>query len=141
MGMSGAFLQTAEASTVRTLATEKAELPDKLRVELLSFFSQKAGSAYAPQSGQITGILKTMEDEMSQGLKDATAAENEAQSAHDGLMADKKKEVSVLQSQIETEQGRLGELGVEIATATNDLEDTKESLADDLAFASNLEAE
>jgi len=125
---------------VRMLATEKAELPDNLRVELLSFLSQKAGSGYVPKSGEIVGILKTIEDEMKKALADATAAENEAQASYDGLMADKKKEVSVLSGQIETEQGRIGELGVEIATASNDLEDTKEALADDLGFLAELEA-
>eukprot|EP00420_Gonyaulax_spinifera_P006640 CAMPEP_0197923548 /NCGR_PEP_ID=MMETSP1439-20131203/94172_1 /TAXON_ID=66791 /ORGANISM="Gonyaulax spinifera, Strain CCMP409" /LENGTH=84 /DNA_ID=CAMNT_0043545927 /DNA_START=1 /DNA_END=252 /DNA_ORIENTATION=- len=45
-GMSGSFLQTADASTVRSLTIDKAELPDNLRQELLSFLSGKVTSGY-----------------------------------------------------------------------------------------------
>merc|ERR1719359_1444658 len=54
-GMSGAFLQTPMASVVLRLAKQRQEQ------ELVSFLSQ--GSEYAPSSGEIVGILKTMHDE------------------------------------------------------------------------------
>ena len=70
-GAAGAFLQTTEASKIRSFAMEKAEIADSTRQELLAFLSGTQGEGYAPQSGEITGILKTMEDEMSKSLSEA----------------------------------------------------------------------
>jgi hypothetical protein len=46
-------------------------------------------------------------------------------------MKAKKEEVAALSAQIEAEITRVGELGVEIAGMENDLEETKEALAED----------
>lgn len=117
---------------------EKADLPDETRQELLSFLSGKDSDGYAPQSGQIVGILKQMEDEMTKSLDEATAAENAAIKAYDELIAAKTKEVDALTAQIEEEQTRIGDLGVEIAGMENDLEDTEQSLAEDQKFVAEL---
>jgi len=134
-----AFLQTPAARLVKTWAMEKATLPDESRQELLSFLSSGEGEGFAPQSGEITGILKMMGDEMSKDLEDATTAENTAIQIYEELMAAKKKEVETLQAQIESKMKRVGELGVEIAEWANDLEDTKEALAADKKFKLELE--
>mmetsp|Transcript_64510 Transcript_64510/g.166005 ORF Transcript_64510/g.166005 Transcript_64510/m.166005 type:complete len:717 (+) Transcript_64510:64-2214(+) len=136
-GVMGGFLQTSAANVVRQYAMEKADLPDTTRQELLAFLSGTQGEGYVPQSGEITGILKTMHDEMSKSLSDATAEENGAISNYESLMAAKKKEVATLQAQIEVEMTRIGDLGVSVAGAENDLEDTKEALTQDQQF--NLE--
>merc|ERR1712008_512439 len=101
---------------------EKADLPDETRQELLSFLSGKDSEEYAPQSGQIVGILKQMDDEMTKSLGEATASE----------------EVAALTAQIEEEQTRIGDLGVQIAGMENDLEDTQQSLAEDQKFVAEL---
>merc|ERR1719454_1066692 len=54
-GMGGAFLQTPAASRVLKIAEKRQEQ------ELVSFLS--ASESYAPASGEIVGILKTMHDE------------------------------------------------------------------------------
>jgi len=135
-GMGGSFLQTNAAETVRNYVMEKATLPDETRTEMLSFLSGEAG--YAPASGQIVGILKTMNDEMTKTLNDATAAENDAIQNYEALMAAKGKEVATLQKQIEEEMRRVGELEAKLAGAENDLEDTQESLAEDQKFKQEL---
>lgn len=137
-GMKGSFLQTTAASLLRRFTMEKADLPDETRQELLSFLSGKDSDGYAPQSGQIVGILKQMEDEMTKSLDEATAAENTAIKAYDELIAAKTKEVDALTAQIEEEQTRIGDLGVEIAGMENDLEDTEQSLAEDQKFVAEL---
>merc|ERR1719274_294688 len=91
---------------------------------LASFLSE--GDNYAPKSGEIVGILKTMHDEMSKDFADATSEEQAAIADFDSLMASKKKEIDSLTKAIETKTARVGELGVKIAEAENDLEDTKE---------------
>jgi len=137
-GAGGSFLQTGTAKVVRQLAI-KLDMVDDDRQELLSFLS--GTSEYAPQSGQITGILKTMGDEMSAGLADATATEEKAIQTYDGLMSDKKKEVAALQSSIESKMQKVGDLGVAIAEMENDLEDTEEALAGDKKFLANMDKE
>jgi len=138
-GMAGSFLQTVEANRVRAFAMEKADLPDATREELLSFLSGGNDQKYVPQSGEIVGILKTLHDEMSAGLADATAEENGAIANYEALMAAKKKEVAALQQQIEEEMTRIGELSVKTAGEENDLEDTRNSLSEDEKFKLDLE--
>jgi len=139
-GASGSFLQTPAAGIVKTYAMEKAELPDSTRQELLAFLSGTDSSSYAPQSGEITGILKQMGDEISKDLADATAEEKGAIANYEELMAAKKKEIGTLQGQIEAEMERIGNLGVELAAMVNDIEDTQEALAADNKFEKELAA-
>merc|ERR1719410_3241999 len=136
-GMAGAFLQTAAAGNLKRFAMEKAEIPDETRQEVLAFLSGQG--EYAPQSGQIVGILKQMGDEMAKALEEAEAAEAEAIKAYDALMAAKEKEVESLNAQIEEKLTRKGELGVELAGGLNELEDTKASVAEDEKFLAELE--
>jgi len=92
----------------------------------------------APQSGQILGILKQMEEEMTNGLEEATAAERTSVKSYDELFAAKTNEVEILTAQIEAEQARIGELGVEIAMMENDMENSKKSAAEDTKFLAEL---
>jgi hypothetical protein len=137
-GMKGSFLQTSSAMVLRRYTMEKAILPDETRQELLAFLSGSSATDYDPQSGQIVGILKQMEEEMDKALAEARAAEEEAIKNYDALMDAKTKEVDSLTAQIEKEQTRVGDLGVEIAGMENDLEDTEQSLAEDKKFTSEL---
>merc|ERR1719460_2765045 len=93
-GMSGAFIQTPMASVVLRIAKQRQEQ------ELVSFLSQ--GSEYAPSSGEIVGILKTMHDEMTVEYNEEKKAEEAAIKAYDELMASKTKEVNALTKAIET---------------------------------------
>merc|ERR1719188_2498001 len=138
-GMSASFLQSPAANRVRAYAMEQAELPDNTREELLAFLSGSHEQSYFPRSGEIVGILKTMHDEMSAGLSDATAEETGAIQNYDDLIAAKSQEVSTLQKQIEAEMTRIGELSEKLAGEHNDLEDTQESLAQDEQFKKDLE--
>merc|ERR1712073_92104 len=139
-GMAGAFLQTDAAQTLRGIISSKRDsLMDDDRQDLLAFLSNSQGTNYAPQSGQIVGILKTMGDEMAAGLAEATKAEEAAIATYEKLMAAKKKEVIALTKEIETKLTRIGDLGVEIAQMKNDLGDTQEALIEDKKFLANLD--
>jgi len=135
-GMSGAFLQTTAASVLRQISVSADMIPAD-RDMLSSFLSE--GSNYAPQSGQIVGILKTLKDEMEKDLSDATSEENSSIASFDGLVASKKKEIVALTAAIESKTMRIGELGVKIAQMENDLEDTQEGLAEDKKFFADLD--
>jgi len=139
-GMAGAFLQTDAAQTLKAvIASKKNLLMDDDRQDLMAFLSNSQGTDYAPQSGQIVGILKQMGDEMAAGLAEATKAEEAAIAIYEKLMAAKKKEVIALTKEIETKLTRIGDLGVEIAEMKNDLGDTQEALVADKKFLANLE--
>merc|ERR1719198_2937385 len=133
----GGFLQTSTASLLKKIVMNKDNMLDADRQDVLSFLS--ADSDYAPQSGEITGILKTMHDEMAADLKAATDEENAAIAAYDGLMSAKKKEVQSLTNMIEDKPQRVGDLGVEIQEMKNDLGDTADSLEDDKKFLADLD--
>merc|ERR1719498_1211207 len=135
-GMSGAFLQTQQAATLRQISLSADMIPAD-RDLLASFLSE--GSSYAPKSGEITGILKTLKDEMEKDLADATSSENSAIASFDSLVAAKKNEIAALTKAVESKTMRIGELGVKIAQMENDLEDTKEGLAEDKKFFADLD--
>merc|ERR1719223_1976485 len=129
--MGSAFLQTPTANVVRRLAQKKQE------EELVSFLS--GSTDYAPASGEITGILKTMHDEMAKDIAEQDAAEKAAISAFNELIAAKTKEVNALTKALEAKMTRVGELAVEIVQMKNDLGDTAEALAEDKKFLADME--
>jgi len=139
-GMAGAFLQTDTAQTLQQVVMNSRDmLEDDDRRDLLSFLSGSQNSDYAPQSGQILGILKQMADEMGKNLADAIAAEEKAVKMYEELMAAKKKEVTALSKDVETKLQRIGSLGMTIMQMKNDLGDTEESLVADKEFIANLD--
>merc|ERR1719313_3310378 len=139
-GMSGAFLQTSTASILKQLSITM-DLSSMDREMLTSFLTQGQGEAsgYVPQSGQITGILKQMTDTMQASLEKATSEENGAVKDFNALVAAKTKEINALTSEVESKTARIGELGVELVTLKEDLDDTTKSLAEDEAFLKDLE--
>merc|ERR1719326_1418445 len=131
--MGSAFLQTPAASRLLKIAEKKQEQ------ELVSFLSGSESEGYAPASGEIVGILKTMHDEMTADFNEEKATEDAAIKAYDQLMAAKTKEVNALTKAIEEKMTRVGELAVEIVQMKNDLGDTAEALAEDKKFLADLE--
>jgi len=136
-GMGGAFLQTESASALKNYVMGKNNMYDADRNDILSFLS--GSTDYAPASGQITGILKTMNDEMTVDLNDATSAEASSVAAFEELVAAKKKEIEALTGMIEDKLVRVGNLGVEIQQMKNDAGDTAEGLVDDKKFLEDLD--
>jgi len=135
-GMAGSFLQTADAQVLKKLVLNENAMAEYDRDELTAFLS--GSQSYAPQSGQITGILKEMADTMTKSLNDATSDENSSISSYQGLMAAKTKEVDALTRSIEEKSVRLGELQVSIVEMKEDLDDTQKALLEDKKFLADL---
>jgi predicted nucleic acid-binding Zn-ribbon protein len=136
-GAGGAFLQTQTAQNLKKMVLNKENMNDGDRGELVAFLTDS--DEYAPASGEIVGILKTMGDEMNADMADMKKTEADALTAYDALMAAKKKEVDALTKAIESKLKRIGELGVEIVQMKNDLGDTGEALLEDKKFVKDLE--
>mmetsp|Transcript_10328 Transcript_10328/g.18901 ORF Transcript_10328/g.18901 Transcript_10328/m.18901 type:complete len:700 (-) Transcript_10328:87-2186(-) len=134
-GMSGSFLQSGAVSVLQRLSVS-LDMKAADREKLSAFLSD--GTAYEPQSGEILGILKQLKDEMSKNLEEITVQETEAVSSHEALVEAKEKEIAALTKSIEEKSLRSGDLAVQIAGTTNDLEDTREALSEDRKFMSQM---
>jgi chromosome segregation ATPase len=138
-GMAGGFLQTGTARVLQTLVESRENIVDLDRNAVLSFLSGAHGSGYSPQSGSITGILKTIGDEMSKTLADATTEEEGAIKDNGELVSAKSKEIAAHSQAIEEKSVRVGEVAVSAIEMKNDLSDTQEALVNDKKFLSELE--
>jgi len=138
-GMGGAFLQTSAASILKKLSITM-DISSMDRELITSFLTQGQGeeSSYVPASGQITGILKQMTDTMEASLATATSEEEAAVKDFNGLVTAKTKEINALTKEVESKTARIGELGVELVTLKEDLDDTTKSLTEDKAFLKDL---
>merc|ERR1719237_918531 len=134
-GAGGAFLQTKGADAIRKVV-QTADMMDADRDQVMSFLS--GSSEYAPQSGQITGILKQMSDTMQVTLADTVKGEETAAASYEELMAAKTQEVQALTSAIEEKSVRQGEVAVSVVEMKGDLKDTSEALVQDKKFAQDL---
>jgi len=136
-GTAGSFLQSSSAMTALRKMTVDADMNSVDREMLTSFLSQ--GQGYAPQSGQIVGILKQMKDTMEKNLAEITAAEEEAIKTFEALMAAKKKEIDANTAALESKLERVGQTGLDIVQMAEDLDDTKKALAEDKKFLAELQ--
>merc|ERR1712048_1104174 len=99
----------------------KQDIMEEDRQQLNSFLTVPWGAGYGAQSGQITGILKEMGDEMARSLSAAMDAEHAAIIAFKQLSAAKTKEINALTASIEAKTKKIGELGVAIVEMKDDL--------------------
>jgi len=138
-GVAGGFLQTTSAQVLRDFLHNDMDMGESDRQTLASFLSATQGTDYAPQSGQIIGILRQLGGTMAADLESATKTEEAAIKTFDELTAAKKKEIDALTASIEKKMTLIGELGVEIVEMKEDLTDTEKSLMADQEFLANLE--
>lgn len=124
---------------------------NKAQVEALRSFldePQSTGSAflaipgmqsYAPQSGQIFGILKQMIADFKDDLSGAEAREADAVKEFEELKAAKEKEIKSGKELVIQLDDEFADFGEKKAQAFKDLEDTKAQLELDRTFLKNLE--
>merc|ERR1712190_489058 len=90
--------------------------------------------SYAPQSGEIFGILRQMKETFEANLSDSQKEEMANQKAYEELKAAKEAEIAAGQAQIDTKTQELADTDEKNANAKVDIEDTKESLSADEQF-------
>jgi hypothetical protein len=137
-GMAGGFLQTSARRVLQKLIESQENIIDVDRQTVMNFLSNGEGSGYSPKSGEITGILKSIGDDMSKRLADETTAEESSIQDHKALVAAKSKEIAAHSAAIEEKSVRVGEVAVSIAQMKNDLSDSQRSLVDDKNFLQEL---
>merc|ERR1711897_16910 len=90
--------------------------------------------SYAPQSGEIFGILKQMKETFEANLSQSQKEEMANQKAYEDLKAAKEDEIAAGQEQIEKKTAELADTDEKNAQAKEDIEDTKKSLSADEEF-------
>jgi len=90
--------------------------------------------SYAPQSGEIFGILTQMLETFEANLAQSQKEEAENQKAYEDLKAAKEAEIAAGQEQIDKKTAELADTDEKNARAKEDLEDTKKSLSADEQF-------
>merc|ERR1719407_54363 len=90
--------------------------------------------SYAPQSGEIFGILKQMKETFETNLSSSQKEEMSSQKAYEELKAAKEEEIAAGQAQIDSKTQELADTDEKNAQAKEDVEDTKKSLSADEQF-------
>merc|ERR1719353_2566004 len=90
--------------------------------------------SYAPQSGEIFGILKQMKETFETNLSDTQKEELTNQKAYEDLKSAKEEEIAAGQSQIDAKTQELATTDEKLAQAKEDIEDTKNNLSADEQF-------
>merc|ERR1719188_2444435 len=152
----GAFLQMPGGSSAMNVAVTLQRLmmhhTDRLE-GLLTHKERKAAAAfiqapdafvqadanpalasYAPQSGQIFGILSQMMEAFEKDLSEAQKQELANQKAYDELKAAKVEQIEAGQALIDKKSQEKAETDERLANSKVDLEETEESLAADEKF-------
>jgi chromosome segregation ATPase len=115
--------------------------PSEKRIVNQFLQSQSASGkvpAYAPQSGEIFGILSNMKETFEANLSTTQKEEIENQKAYEGLKAAKQEEISAGQEQIDKKTDELAATDEKLANNKQDLEDTRNSLSADEKFLADL---
>jgi len=139
-GMGGAsFMQLPGAEQLHKLVANYPNVDPVDRRNALAFIEQSGD--YVPASGQIVGILKGMQDDMTANLKEATAEEAKAVTGFGDLKASKEKEIEVATEAIETKTARGGELAVSVVQTADAREDAQKATAEAAKFVAQLSTE
>mmetsp|Transcript_21697 Transcript_21697/g.67682 ORF Transcript_21697/g.67682 Transcript_21697/m.67682 type:complete len:691 (+) Transcript_21697:48-2120(+) len=103
-------------------------------------FLQSPQEPYAPQSGEIFGILQQMQETFESNLKSTQTEEEENQQEYDELKKAKEAEIAAGQEQLDSKTQDLAATDKENAESKEDLEDTRSQLAADEEFLATLKS-
>merc|ERR1719160_2354536 len=137
MGAS-ALLQVSGVGKLRDIVAN-ANMDAMDRKNTLAFLDQSGD--FAPQSGQIVGILKGMEDDFEAELKSAGEEEAKSIAGYNELKASKDEQQELATESIETKTVRSGDLSVSIVQTQDELADTEVELSDTQKFLYQLKTQ
>mmetsp|Transcript_35530 Transcript_35530/g.94110 ORF Transcript_35530/g.94110 Transcript_35530/m.94110 type:complete len:699 (-) Transcript_35530:90-2186(-) len=103
-----------------------------------SFLAVPGFQSYAPQSGQIFGILRQMAEQFEGSLSEAQKAEAQAVEEFAALRTAKQEEITAGDDKIVSLDSDLAALGEKAAEETKELEDVQGQMALDNEFLFNL---
>jgi len=141
-GMGAGFLQTRAATVIKSLIVSM-DMASHDRDVLSNFLSGSQSNSdsdsYAPQSGEIVGLLEQMRETMANDLLEAKKGEEKAKSDFHAMSRAKEAQVTALTRMIESKTARSGEVGVDLVNLMDDLDDTSDSLKEDQQFLADMQ--
>merc|ERR1719238_1986915 len=140
------FLQVDVQGAVSTIQYQVAKnskllegvLTHTERKKIEAFIQSSSTEKYAPQSGEIFGILEQMKESFENNLAELQKEEAANVKAFQELKAAKEEEISAGQDQIDAKTQENADADEKLAQNKEDLEDTKKTLAEDEAFLAML---
>merc|ERR1719316_556831 len=103
-----------------------------------SFLAIPGMQSYAPQSGQIFGILNQMKEDFEVNLSEAQKSEAKAKAEYESLKAAKEDEIDTGRKLIVATDAQIADTQEQFAQEAKQLEDTQKQLALDTEFLANL---
>mmetsp|Transcript_48235 Transcript_48235/g.104948 ORF Transcript_48235/g.104948 Transcript_48235/m.104948 type:complete len:666 (+) Transcript_48235:87-2084(+) len=129
----------AQRVLTRHESTFAGRLPEAERHSLTSLLQQPASAgSYNKQSDQIHGILSSMLEEMEKDLAEGQSQEKNDASDYQELKSSRTAENDAGKQAAATKKSELAEAQVNLENSKEDLQDTRDALAADTAFLSDL---
>merc|ERR1719487_562145 len=133
---------------VQQLPSDAVITPKRMRMiqEFLQdpgeFYDQKAAAkeSYSPASTTIMGVLKDMYDTFIINLEKETGLESDAQMHYEDLMSTKEKEFASLSAELKVRVAEHAEALVQVADASQELDDTTQQMKADIDFFEDTKA-
>merc|ERR1719214_126227 len=118
------------------------EMITKFLQDPSDFYDQKAAAkeSYSPASTTIMGILKDMYDTFVKNLESETETESSAQMNFEDLMSTKEKELASLNAELKVRTAEHSEALVQVADASQELDDTTQQMKADIDFFDDTKA-
>lgn len=132
-----AFLQSSAASVLQRLSVS-IDMSTHNRDVLSAFLSGGSSNGYQPQSGSVVGILEQMKENMMEDLEKAENGETADGQSFAKLMEAKEEEIKAQTKSIEEKTTQSGDLAVDIASDSADLEDTSAALKGDQKYLAEM---
>merc|ERR550514_2359178 len=145
-GLTGAVkaLGGASAFTQQSFLALKSKLKKQHNSQKFLSLLQQAptnSGSYAPQSGEIFGVLKQMKEGFETNLKDAISEEKSATATFNELKSSKTAELQSGESSIESKEAEKAEAVETASNSKTDLAETQASMAADNEFLANLKVQ
>jgi len=119
----------------------KGVLSPHERKQVTSFIQNLAPDtrqSYAPQSGQIFGILTQMKETFETNLASAQKEELASQKAYEELKAAKEEEIKAGKAQLASKKQELADTDEKLGEVKEDMEDTKKTMEADQEYLAKL---
>jgi len=139
-GAGGAFIQAKSALKAALIqaVTAAQNAPEEDRESVMSFLGESTDSQYAPQSGEIVGILKTIQDEYVESLATVEKDEAEQQNLFEDLKGAKTRQAKTMRGTLAKRIATIGQLKVKVVQMRGEMKNSKEAQASNEKFAAEL---
>jgi len=132
------LLQGVLTRSQKQVINSFVQAPEDYFSDAPTSLAQAQSPSYAPQSGQIFGILQQMKETFESNLAQSQKDELANAKAYEDLKVAKEEEIAAAQAQVDTKTVELATTDEKLAQSKQDIEDTRASLSADEQFLMTL---